>query len=92
MVPEDRKNYLVYILSCADGSLYTGLTTDLERRLAEHNSGSAKGARYTRARRPVELVWQSVKALDRSAAGALEYQIKQMTRQQKLRWIAQRAE
>ena len=46
-------NY-VYILRCADGTLYTGSTTDLDRRLAVHNSG--KGAKYTRSRRPVELI------------------------------------
>ena len=47
--------YFVYILECADGTLYTGITTDLERRLDEHNN-SSKGAKYTRARRPVVLV------------------------------------
>ena len=46
--------WFVYILECADGSLYTGITTDLERRVSEHNEGKL-GARYTRARRPVKL-------------------------------------
>ncbi|KXO17240.1 GIY-YIG nuclease family protein [Peptoniphilus sp. GNH] len=49
------KKYFTYILKCNDGSLYTGYTVNLEKRLASHNSG--KGAKYTRARRPVELVY-----------------------------------
>ena len=48
--------YLVYILRCGDGSLYTGITNDLSRRLAAHSSG--RGAKYTRSRLPVALVWQ----------------------------------
>lgn len=79
--------YKVYILRCCDGSLYTGLTTDPERRLAEHQGGGSKGARYTRARRPVELIWQSEPLPDRSRAGQLEARIKRMTRPQKLRLI-----
>jgi putative endonuclease len=73
----------VYILRCADGSLYTGITTDLDRRLAEHNAGAAAGARYTRARLPVTLVYQEA-ALDRAAAARREWQIKQLARADKL--------
>lgn len=80
--------YIVYILRCGDGSLYTGLTTDPVRRLAEHASGGPKSARYTRSRLPLELIWQSLPLPDRRSASRLEYQIKQMTRPQKLRWIA----
>lgn len=78
--------YFVYILRCADNSLYTGLTTDPQRRLAEHQSG-AKGARYTRARRPLELVWQSAALPDRSAAARLEWRLKRLNRCQKEAWI-----
>jgi len=70
----------VYLLRCADGTLYCGITTDLERRVAEHNRGD--GARYTRGRRPVELVYAET-AADRSEAARREYEIKQMGRTQK---------
>ena len=72
----------VYILRCADDTLYTGITTDLARRLEEHNCGS-KGARYTRARRPVEMVY-SESVEDRSKAAQREYAIKQMSQVQKI--------
>jgi putative endonuclease len=71
----------VYILRCADGTLYTGITTDLERRVEEHSSGG--GARYTASRRPVELVY-SEPAVDRSAASRREAAIKQLARADKL--------
>ncbi len=76
------------MLRCSDNSLYTGLTTDPARRLSEHQSGGTKGARYTRARLPVSLVWQSESLPDRSSASSLEYQIKRMTRKQKLQLIS----
>jgi len=66
--------------------LYTGITTDVERRLKEHNETS-KGAKYTKARRPVSLVFQE-EAADKSAAVKREYQIKQMKRQAKEALIA----
>lgn len=75
----------VYMVCCADGSLYTGVTTDVPRRLAQHNAGSA-GARYTRARRPVKLVWHEV-AASRSAAQQREAAIKRFSREQKLRLL-----
>ena len=74
----------VYILRCADGTLYTGITTDLERRVEEHNAGT--GARYTAPRRPVELVY-SERASDRSAAGRREAAIKKLSRADKLELI-----
>lgn len=77
--------YFVYILRCADGTLYTGITTDLERRVQEHDS-SDKGAKYTRGRRPVELVY-SVALADRSSASSEEYRIKRMSREEKLRLV-----
>ncbi len=73
--------YEVYIVECADGTLYTGITNALERRIEEHNS-SDKGAKYTRSRRPVKLVYQE-KHSDRSAASKREYEIKKMPREKK---------
>lgn len=78
--------YFVYILRCADGTLYCGITTDLERRVEEHNS-SDRGAKYTRGRRPVELVY-SVAFDDRSRASKEEHRIKKMTREEKLKLIS----
>ncbi|MFT7879573.1 MAG: GIY-YIG nuclease family protein [Sulfurimonas sp.] len=79
-------SYFVYILQCADDTLYTGIATDIDRRLDEHNS-SEKGAKYTRSRRPVTLVY-SEPFPDRSSASRREYEIKKkMNRAQKLQLI-----
>jgi putative endonuclease len=75
-------DWFVYLLRCADGSLYTGITTDPDRRLREHNTGRA-GARYTRARRPVELVHLETLA-DRPAAARREAAIRRLGRRGKL--------
>lgn len=80
--------WFVYILRCADGSLYTGVTTDLQRRLQEHNGNSKRAARYTRVRQPVELVYNEP-AADRASACSRESQIKKLSRQQKLQLINQ---
>lgn len=72
----------MYMLKCADGTLYTGITTDTARRLDEHND-STKGASYTRSRRPVTLVYQEELA-SRSEALKREYALKNLTRIQKL--------
>ena len=77
--------YFVYILKCNDGSLYTGITTDLERRIDEHNS-SKLGAKYTKVRRPVKLAYQK-KFADRSTAMIEEARIKKLTRSEKLKII-----
>lgn len=77
--------YHLYILQCADGTLYTGITTDLKRRVAEHNAGKL-GAKYTSARRPVKLVF-SKKFKNRSAASKQESRIKKMKRMEKLEVI-----
>ena len=70
-------DHYVYVLECADGSLYTGYTTDVERRVAEHNAGD--GAKYTRGRTPVEVI--HVETFDtKSAAMSREYEIKQLSR------------
>ena len=77
--------YYLYILECADKTLYTGITTELNRRVEEHNS-SDLGARYTRNRRPVELVY-SKKFKDRAEASKEEFHIKNLTREEKLKLI-----
>ena len=76
----------VYVLECADGSLYTGYTTDVERRVAEHDAG--EGAKYTRGRTPVELV--HTESFDsRSAATRREHEIKALSRAAKERLVAE---
>ncbi len=77
--------YFVYILKCSDDTLYTGITTDISRRLDEHNN-SAKGAKYTKLRRPVILVY-SEDSEDRSSASKREYIIKKLSRKEKLELI-----
>lgn len=80
--------YYLYILNCADNTLYTGISTDLKRRVEEHNS-SVKGAKYTRVRKPVVLVYSEEHA-DRSSASKREYEIKKkMSREEKLQLIAE---
>ena len=76
--------HYVYVLECADGSLYTGYATDVERRVREHDAG--EGAKYTRGRTPVELV--HTEAFEtRSAAMSREYEIKQLSRAEKERLV-----
>jgi putative endonuclease len=81
--------HFVYILRCSDKTLYTGYTTDIKKRLLEHN-GKGKtqtersaGAKYTRSRRPVKLVYEE-ECENRSVAQSREYEIKQLNRTQKL--------
>jgi len=74
--------YYVYILRCSDDTLYTGITTDIQRRVKEHNN-SQKAAKYTKVRRPVILVYEETYE-DRSSASKREYAIKQLTREEKL--------
>ncbi|UPV75517.1 GIY-YIG nuclease family protein [Halorussus limi] len=73
-----------YVIECADGSFYTGYTTDVERRVREHDRG--EGAKYTRGRTPVELV-HAEEFETRSAAMSREYEIKQLSRRQKERLV-----
>ncbi len=75
MTTERDSGWFVYIVECSDNTLYTGVATDIEARLAEHNAG--RGAKYTRARLPVALVY-SEKAKDRSTALRREHVIKRM--------------
>jgi putative endonuclease len=78
--------YYLYILECADKTLYTGITVDLDRRVREHNS-SKLGAKYTRARRPVKLVY-SKKYRNRSSASKAEHRLKQLSRAEKLKLLS----
>lgn len=80
---ETEPVWRVYLLRCADGSLYTGVTRDLQRRLRQHNGELVGGAAYTRSRRPVVLLW-SEDCVDRSAAQKREASIKALSRTGKL--------
>lgn len=79
--------WYVYILKCADESLYTGLSNDVERRLDEHNNNDRLAAKYTRARRPVQLIYQETFD-SRSDASVREAEIKQLNRKDKERLIS----
>ena len=77
--------WFLYVLKCGDGTLYTGVTTNIDRRLNEHNA-SSKGAKYTKARRPVKLVYW-LRFQDRSSVQKAEYKFKQLTREEKRKVI-----
>ena len=79
--PVAKDIWFVYMVRCSDGTLYTGITKDLEKRVAAHNSGK-NSARYTRSRRHVRLVY-SEQAESRAAAARLEFQIKKLKRSKK---------
>ncbi len=81
------KSWSVYIVRCSDGSLYTGIAKDVERRLEEHNHNDQLGAKYTRGRRPVKLVYTETLAT-RSDAARREHEIKRMKRIEKRKLIA----
>ena len=74
----------VYLLRCADGSLYCGWTNDLKRRVRAHNAGT--GSKYTRSRRPVTLVWYE-KCESKQAAMSREWQLKRLSREEKIQLI-----
>lgn len=77
--------YFVYIIKCKDGTMYTGITTDVKRRFLEHNSG--KGGNYTKSRGVIKLLYTE-KARDRSVASRREAQIKKLSRREKLGLIS----
>lgn len=79
--------WCLYVLQCADGSYYTGVSTDVERRLSEHNH-SKRGAKYTRSRRPVRLVYL-LEFGSRALAQKAEYRFKKLTRKEKERLISE---
>ncbi len=78
-------NWTVYILQCTDGTLYTGITNDLERRIAEHEAG--QGAKYTKGRGPFQLVYQE-SCEDRGLASKRESEIKSLDRKAKIALVA----
>lgn len=84
---EDSGHYYVYVMTCSDGSLYSGITTDAVRRVQEHLSRGACSARYTRSH-PVTGIAALWQAPDRSSASRLEWRLHHMTRAQKDRLIA----
>lgn len=77
---EPAQKHFVYIVKCSDGTLYTGYTVDIERRVQEHNNG--EGAKYTRGRTPVKLLYKE-SFLSRSNAQKREYEIKKLPRSKK---------
>ena len=79
-----KKSWIVYLLCCSDGKIYTGVTNDLEKRLEAHNKGHA--SRFTRARLPVTLLATS-RVIDKEDAFRLEYRIKRLPREKKLKAI-----
>ena len=83
-----ESRWFVYIVRCGDSSLYTGIATDVERRFEEHSEGGAKGAKYTRGKGPLELVFQR-EVGNRSEATKEEIRIKGMSRKQKLALISE---
>lgn len=76
------KQWFVYVVECADGTLYTGVTTDLARRIKEHNGELPGGAKYTKARRPVTQLYHEA-CVDRSEAGKREYELRMLSATQK---------
>ena len=83
-------SWFLYVVQCSDGSLYTGVTTDIERRIREHN-GSKRGAKYTRGRRPVKLIYVK-DCRDRFEALREERKFKSLSRKEKLKIIEKSAE
>lgn len=81
-------SWIVYILQCADGTLYTGITNDVERRMSEHEAG--QGAKYTKGRGPFQLVYNEI-CKDRGFASKREIEIKSLNKDQKLRLISRHA-
>ncbi len=81
------QNWSVYIVRCNDNTLYTGVAMNVERRIEEHNQNNSLGAKYTRTRRPVRLVYTEVMTT-RSTACKREYELKQMTKLEKESLVA----
>jgi putative endonuclease len=80
------RRYFLYVLECSDSTLYTGITTDIDRRLREHNTDSKKGSKYTRARRPVRILAAKIYK-GRSEASKAESKFKKLSRKEKLEEI-----
>tara|TARA_B100001964_G_scaffold70653_1_gene80084 strand:- start:147 stop:431 length:285 start_codon:yes stop_codon:yes gene_type:complete len=86
MTSSDQNNWLIYILECCDGSLYCGITNNLERRLKQHLGELKGGAKYTLSRRPCHLVYQE-KSSSRKEALIRELEVKKMSKSQKRKLI-----
>ena len=80
------RRYFLYVLECSDSTLYTGITTDIDRRLTEPNTCNKKGSKYTRARRPVKILAAKIYN-DRSEASKAESKFKKLSRKEKLEEI-----
>ncbi|WP_417762346.1 GIY-YIG nuclease family protein [Shewanella sp.] len=87
----DVQQWHLYMIRCHGGELYTGVTTDVARRFKEHQLGGAKAAKYLRGRGPLQLVYQELIG-DKGTAHQREWQVKQLTRAQKLQLIAKKAQ
>jgi len=87
MTKNKAATWFVYMVRCSDNSLYTGVTTDLKRRIHQHNSCNKTGAKYTRVRRPIELVYNE-QSQSRSSACQREYELKQLSKIQKEQLVA----
>ncbi len=83
MRPCEGSDWYLYLIRCSDGSLYTGISTDVERRFAQHQQVGEGGSRYLRGRAPLELVFQS-RVGDHSLALKVEYRVKKLSKAQKL--------
>ena len=79
---DEAKPWFIYMLRCADNSLYTGITLDVSKRLDQHNGIDKNGAKYTKARRPVKLVYEEI-SFSRSDACKREYAIKSLNKSEK---------
>ena len=79
------KTYKVYMVECSDKSIYTGITTDIDRRLHEH-ANTKKGSKYVRRRLPITLLWSS-DYMNKSNALSMEWTIKQWSKQKKWKWV-----
>ena len=91
MGANSNDSWFVYLVRCSDGSFYAGVTTDLERRVRQHNGEIVGGASYTRVRRPVAMAWYEV-CEDRSVAQQREYSVRRLSRWEKQRLAAKAAE
>jgi putative endonuclease len=79
-------NFLVYIIECADGTYYTGITTNIQKRISQHNNGT--GSKYAKARRPVRLVIATDSNMSRSDASKLEVLIKSLPKTEKVNYLS----
>ena len=81
------KSYYVYIVECSDGTYYTGLSNDVEKRIRRHNGLLCGGAKYTSTRRPVKIIALSIPLENRSQATKLEYKVKKKKRANKVKFL-----